>query len=63
MGIKKYCYKLLLLLLLPPKPEQEVKKWHPTTTQWQVAYTPRKMDFEIRLLILLLDDGEQKQKQ
>jgi len=46
MGTKKYCHKA-------PKPEQV---WRPT--QWQVAYTPRKMDFEFRLDDQLLASGQ-----
>ena len=46
MGTKKYCHKA-------PKPEQV---WRPT--QWQVAYTPRKMDFELRLGEQLVASGQ-----
>jgi hypothetical protein len=46
MGTKKYCYKA-------PKPDQV---WSPT--QWQVAYTPRKMDFELRIDEQLVAAGQ-----
>ena len=47
MGIKKYCYK-----------ENEAPRRPTTTTRWQVMFSPRKIDFELRLDEQLVASGQ-----